>query len=86
MEASVTRNHIEWVLSMPWGVYTKDNLDITHAKEVLEQDSHFSKVPTWYSNVDTTYGNPEANNLPFKQFIRSAIDGLNEYLEVFDID
>ena len=40
MEASVTRNHIEWVLSMPWGVYTKDNLDITHAKEVLEQDHH----------------------------------------------
>ena len=25
---------------------------------------NFNKIPTWYSNVDTTYGNPEANNLP----------------------
>ncbi|MBV8660835.1 MAG: endopeptidase La [Candidatus Dependentiae bacterium] len=40
MEASVTRNHIEWVLSLPWGVYTKDNLDITHAKQVLDEDHH----------------------------------------------
>ena len=55
-------------------------------KEVLEDDSNFNKVPTWYSNVDTTYGNPEANELPFKQFIRSAIEGLNEYLQTFEID
>jgi hypothetical protein len=55
-------------------------------KHVLTEDSHFGKIPTWYSNVDTTYGNPEANTLPFKNFIRSAIEGLNEYLETFDID
>ena len=55
-------------------------------KEVLEDDSNFNKVPTWYSNVDTTYGNPEATELPFKQFIRSAIEGLNEYLQTFEID
>lgn len=40
MEASVTRNHIEWVLSLPWGIHTKDNLDINHAKQVLDQDHH----------------------------------------------
>ncbi|MBP6869335.1 endopeptidase La [Candidatus Babeliales bacterium] len=40
MEASVTRNHIEWVLSLPWGIHTKDNLDITHAKQVLDEDHH----------------------------------------------
>lgn len=40
MEATVTRNHIEWVLSLPWGVYTKDNLDIAHAKKILDED-HF---------------------------------------------
>jgi len=40
MEASVTRNHIEWVLSMPWGIYTQDNLDVVHAKKVLDED-HF---------------------------------------------
>ncbi|QQR49552.1 endopeptidase La [bacterium] len=36
MEATVIRTHLEWVLSMPWGHYTKDNLDIKHAQEVLD--------------------------------------------------
>ncbi len=40
MEATVTRNHIEWVLSLPWGSYTQDNLDIVHAKKVLDEDHY----------------------------------------------
>ncbi len=40
MEATVTRNHIEWVLSLPWGSYTTDNLDIVHAKQVLDEDHY----------------------------------------------
>jgi len=40
MEATVTRNHIEWVLSMPWGTSTVDNLDIMNAKKILDED-HF---------------------------------------------
>ena len=40
MEATITRNHIELMLSMPWGVYTKDNLKIQHAKEVLDKDHY----------------------------------------------
>ncbi len=40
MEASVTRTHIEWVLSLPWGESTQDNLDIMHAKQVLDEDHY----------------------------------------------
>ncbi|MGZ6250553.1 MAG: endopeptidase La [Candidatus Chromulinivorax sp.] len=40
MEASVTRNHIEWVLALPWGINTQDNLDIVHAKKVLDEDHY----------------------------------------------
>ena len=40
MEATVTRNHIEWLLALPWGVYTQDNLDLAHAQKVLDED-HF---------------------------------------------
>ena len=54
--------------------------------DILDKEEYFSRVPSWYSPVDTTYGNPEASNLPFKTFIRSAITGLNEYLENFNID
>jgi len=40
MEAAVTRNHLEWVFALPWGQETVDNLDIEHAKKVLDED-HF---------------------------------------------
>ncbi len=40
MEASVTRNYIDWMLALPWGKESVDNLDIKHAKEILDQDHH----------------------------------------------
>lgn len=40
LEATVLRNHIEWILSMPWGQETPDKNDITYAKQVLD-DGHF---------------------------------------------
>ncbi|MFA5074929.1 MAG: endopeptidase La [Candidatus Babeliales bacterium] len=40
MEATVLRNHIEWLLSLPWGTYTKDNADIKNAKKVLDEDHY----------------------------------------------
>lgn len=40
MEAGVLRTYLDWVLALPWGVYTEDNLDISRAKEILDQD-HF---------------------------------------------
>lgn len=40
MEAAVTRNHLEWVLALPWGKETLDNLDIEHAKNILDEDHY----------------------------------------------
>ena len=40
MEAAVTRNYIEWMLSLPWGKETVDNLEIKHAKEILDEDHY----------------------------------------------
>lgn len=40
MEASVTRSHIELMLSLPWGEYTKDHLDLVHAKDILDKDHY----------------------------------------------
>ena len=39
-EASLTRTHIETVLSLPWGRKTEDNLDLHHAKKVLDEDHY----------------------------------------------
>ncbi len=39
-ETAVTRTYLEWMTELPWGTYTEDNLDLTQAKEVLDED-HF---------------------------------------------
>ncbi|KKR95550.1 MAG: Lon protease [candidate division TM6 bacterium GW2011_GWE2_41_16] len=40
MEASVLRTYIDWLLALPWGIETEDNLDLAHAQEVLDQDHY----------------------------------------------
>lgn len=40
MEAQVIKNYLDWALAMPWGKYTEDNLDINHARKVLDEDHY----------------------------------------------
>ena len=39
-EYGVIRTYLEWILTLPWSSYTEDNLDLDHAREVLDTD-HF---------------------------------------------
>jgi ATP-dependent Lon protease len=39
-EYGVIRTYLEWILTLPWHEYTEDNLDLEHAREVLDAD-HF---------------------------------------------
>jgi ATP-dependent Lon protease len=39
-EFSVTRNYLDWLIAVPWAKRTKDNLDVGHVKEILDED-HF---------------------------------------------
>ena len=36
-EYSVTRNYLDWVTSVPWGVISSDKLDLLEAKKTLEE-------------------------------------------------
>lgn len=40
LEATVTRNYLEWIFSLPWGNVTQDNLDIVHARSILDEDHY----------------------------------------------
>jgi ATP-dependent Lon protease len=40
MEAAVTRNYLTWVFSLPWNNETTDNLDLEHAKQILNEDHY----------------------------------------------
>ncbi len=37
-EYGVTRNYLDWVTSVPWGVLSRDQLDLGHARKVLDHD------------------------------------------------
>ncbi|MGI8726246.1 MAG: endopeptidase La [Solirubrobacterales bacterium] len=39
-EYGVIRTYLEWMIELPWSASTEDNLDIDHAREVLDTD-HF---------------------------------------------
>ena len=36
-EYGVTRNYLDWATSVPWGVYSEDNLSLPHAREKLDE-------------------------------------------------
>jgi ATP-dependent Lon protease len=39
-EATVVRNYIDWILTLPWGEYSEDNWDLDRADEVLKEDHY----------------------------------------------
>jgi ATP-dependent Lon protease len=39
-EHGVIRTYLEWLTELPWAVETEDNLDIAHAREVLDADHY----------------------------------------------
>jgi ATP-dependent Lon protease len=39
-EHGVIRTYLEWLVELPWSAETEDNLDISHAREVLDADHY----------------------------------------------
>ena len=39
-EAAISQTYVEWILDLPWGITTEDNLDLAQARDVLNRD-HF---------------------------------------------
>ena len=44
-EATVVRNYIDWILSLPWYEETKDKLDIGEAEKILDEDHYGLRRP-----------------------------------------
>ncbi|WP_067521141.1 endopeptidase La [Endozoicomonas ascidiicola] len=37
-EYAICRNYLDWATSIPWGIYSEDNLDLPQARQVLSSD------------------------------------------------
>ena len=44
-EATVVRNYIDWILSLPWYERTKDKIDIEEAARILDEDHYGLEKP-----------------------------------------
>jgi ATP-dependent Lon protease len=44
-EATVVRNYIDWMISLPWEDYKQENRDISFAEQVLEEDHYGLEKP-----------------------------------------
>jgi ATP-dependent Lon protease len=43
-EVGIIRTYLDWILELPWHEQTEDNLDVAHAKQVLEENHYGLKV------------------------------------------
>jgi len=44
-EATVVRNYIDWIVTLPWYEQTRDKMDIEEAEAILEEDHYGLKKP-----------------------------------------
>lgn len=44
-EATVVRNYVDWILSLPWFEKTKDKIDIDEASRILDEDHYGLEKP-----------------------------------------
>ncbi|MEA3306094.1 MAG: endopeptidase La, partial [Candidatus Omnitrophota bacterium] len=44
-EAAVVRNYVDWLVSLPWSAKTKDNLNISRAENILNEDHYALNKP-----------------------------------------
>ncbi len=44
-EAVVVRNYLDWILSLPWSIETRDRLDLKVAENILEEDHYGLEKP-----------------------------------------
>lgn len=81
-EYGVIRTYLEWLVNLPWSKETRDNLDIKHARKVLDQDHYglldikerileFLAVRKRRLELSTS-----ATNTPSKDLIRKEREGV----------
>lgn len=44
-ESTVVRNYLDWLIALPWQKQTEDNLDLTAAQQILDEDHYGLKEP-----------------------------------------
>ncbi len=81
-EATVVRNYLDWLLSIPWNKRTKIKKDLIHAQEILDND-HFGleKVKERIVEYLTSLGRSIARATG-RDFVRVSLGGVRDEAEI----
>jgi ATP-dependent Lon protease len=44
-ETAMIRTFLDWITGLPWGVFSQDNLDLSRARAILDEDHHGLEKP-----------------------------------------
>src|SRR3990170_2570606 len=89
-EATVVRNYIDWILSLPWNEFTDDKLDIKEAEKILEEDHYgLEKVKQRileYLAVQSLVGKTSLGRsiarATGRKFVRVSLGGVRDEAEI----
>ena len=77
-EFNVTRNYLDWLTTIPWGIASKENLDISKAEEILNEDHYgledVKKRILEFIAVSQLKGSVQGKNCVFERTSRRGQD------------
>jgi ATP-dependent Lon protease len=62
-EATVVRNYLDWLLTIPWGVKGKIKRDLDEAQKILDEDWRRSRTASW--NISRCRTGPTSSRVRF---------------------
>ena len=80
-EYGVIRTYLDWLVTLPWSQGTKDNLDIAHARKILDQDHYGLKdikerILEFLAVRKLRLDRKDENTEPSKDLIRREREGV----------
>jgi ATP-dependent Lon protease len=80
-EYGVIRTYLDWLVSLPWSASTQDNLEIAHARKILDQDHYGLKdvkerILEFLAIRKLRLERKDENRAPSKDLIRREREGV----------
>ena len=83
-EFNVLLNYLQTLVSLPWGEYTVDDLDLKRAQKILDQDHYGSPILCLYGPPGvgkTSLGKSIASAMK-RKYVRVSLGGLHDEAEI----
>ncbi|KAI4458075.1 lon protease [Holotrichia oblita] len=88
-EFNVTRNYLDWLTSLPWGVQSAENLNLQRATEILDEDHYgmedIKRRILEFIAVSQLKGSTQARSIARalnREYFRFSVGGMTDVAEI----